>query len=699
MPPSPTQFTALLLQSAGAILLAAVFRSFYRFHARGYLLDWTWSWVALALHFLGMALARGVLAELPPDGALRLANASMVLAFGYLHLAWLLYGIYELATGDTVPARTQGLALVASALFGVMSALLFGWGPEAELGRVTLRYALPAGAGAAAYLLSAAGIWRAHRGDRGSRFGRVPPRERGFGVRLLAGAFVVFGLEQLQYLALSGLTLARATEPGYAAYLGFLDLLIQIALGFGLVIWLMEDERRSTIDAAAQVEHLAYHDTLTGLPNRRLLLDRLSLAIAHAARGGHMLAIFFLDLDRFKLINDSLGHSTGDRLLKSIAGIMRGLLREEDTVARIGGDEFTILAPRVKGVDDVLTVARKVRDALKQPVAIDGRDLYISTSIGISLYPSDGPDGETLLKNADAAMYRAKTQGRDTFQLYAPAMNERALEQLALESSLRRAAAKDELLLHYQPVVEMRTGNVVSVETVLRWQHPALGLLLPDNFISLAEATGLIVPIGAWVLETACAQVREWQRQGSPNLRAAVNLSVRQLQQPEFFTMVTETLQRTTLAPHALELEITESVAMQAAEGVTEKLRELKRLGVRISIDDFGTGYSSISALRLYPVDALKIDKAFVRDISAGGGGERIAAAVIALARSLDLGVIAEGVETSEQLAFLRDAGCDRWQGYLLSAPIPAADCGAILRSRSAVASFPWHRTERQTTR
>jgi len=446
-----------------------------------------------------------------------------------------------------------------------------------------------------------------------------------------------------------------------------------------MVIWLLEDERRTAVDAASQIEHLAYHDALTGLPNRQLFLDRLDVAIASAHRSGTQLGVFFLDLDRFKLINDSLGHSVGDKLLQVVARRIRALLRDDDTVTRIGGDEFTILVPSVERVEDATVVARRVRETLKHPIVIDGRELFVSASIGVSLYPSDGDDAETLLKNADTAMYRAKTQGRDTVQLYAPAMNARALEQLTLENRLRRALPNGELELFYQPIVAMSTRRICAMETVLRWRHPELGLLAPDAFVALAETTGLIVPIGEWVLRTACRQLREWQEGGLPELRAAVNLSVRQLQQADFVSLVSEILGETRIPPETLELELTESMAMQSDGDALGKLRELKRLGVRISIDDFGTGYSSLSALRLFPADSLKIDRSFVGQIATDPDDAAIAEAVIALARSLKLHVIAEGVETREQLEFLRDHHCDYWQGFLFCQPRPAAACSAML--------------------
>jgi diguanylate cyclase (GGDEF)-like protein/PAS domain S-box-containing protein len=432
--------------------------------------------------------------------------------------------------------------------------------------------------------------------------------------------------------------------------------------------------------AEEQIKNLAYHDSLTGLPNRRLFQDRLSVAIAQAHRSGQPLAVIYLDLDRFKPVNDSLGHAAGDRLIQDVAERLRTCLREGDTVARLGGDEFTLLLPGVSQVVDVARVAEKVLDTLRLPFQIEGREIFATASIGISLYPEDGRDAETLVKNADAAMYRAKQQGRDNYQLYAPALNASALERLALESNLRHALAKDELLIHYQPVLELATGRVRAMEALLRWQHPDLGLVPPAEFISLAEVTGLIIAFGPWVLRTACAQTRAWQEAGHTELGVAVNLSARQFQHPDLVAQVRRALEETKLEPAFLELEITEGSAMHG-EAAVQTLRELKALGVRVAIDDFGTGYSSLSYLRRFPIDTLKIDRSFIADITRDPDDAAIATAVIALAHTLKLRVVAEGVETDEQAAFLSARRCDHVQGFLFGVPLPAEDCSGLLEA------------------
>ncbi len=423
-----------------------------------------------------------------------------------------------------------------------------------------------------------------------------------------------------------------------------------------------------------QIRALAYHDTLTGLPNRLLFGDRLSLAVAQAHRQSQGLAVLFLDLDRFKLINDSLGHSVGDRLIRGVADRLTTCVREGDTVARLGGDEFTLLLPAVEREADAARVADKVLDVLRVPFALEGRELFVTASMGISLYPADGHDAETLVKNADTAMYRAKEDGRDNYRIYAHAMNATALERLALENSLRRALANEELVLYYQPLMNLASGSLHGMEALLRWQHPELGIVKPTDFIPIAEITGLILPIGPWVLKTACAQARRWQLAGHDGLSMAVNLSARQFQQPDLVAQVRRALDETGLPPRSLEIEITESNAMQNGETTVRTLQDLKSLGVRLSIDDFGTGYSSLGYLRRFPIDTLKIDQSFVRDLTDDPDDAAIVSTMIAMARTLKLEVVAEGIETPGQLAFLADHGCDRGQGYQFSPPLPARE-------------------------
>jgi len=439
--------------------------------------------------------------------------------------------------------------------------------------------------------------------------------------------------------------------------------------------------RRKQVEG--ELRHLANHDTLTGLPNRSLLLDRLSQSIAFANRQNGEVAVLLIDLDRFKNVNDSLGHDVGDKIITEVARRLRGRVRDGDTVARWGGDEFVVVLGDVVREEAVANLAQKLLESLSQPMTIDEHELYPAGSIGISLYPKDGDSPNALLKNADTAMYRAKDAGRNNFQFYAHEMNARALDRLKLDGGLRRALLREEFVLHYQPQMDIATGEIVGVEALLRWHPPEQPPVFPNDFIPIAEETGLIVQIGEWVLRTACRQLRRWEEAGlAPHLKMAVNLSARQFKQHNIVNMVSHVLQQSGCAPERLELEITESVVMDNPEAAAATLHQLSAMGVSLAIDDFGTGYSSLSYLKRFPIDALKIDRSFVRDISTDAEDAAIARAVIALAHSMRLKVIAEGVETAEQLAFLRDESCDQMQGYLLSRPVDAEQIAALLAQR-----------------
>jgi diguanylate cyclase (GGDEF)-like protein/PAS domain S-box-containing protein len=431
-----------------------------------------------------------------------------------------------------------------------------------------------------------------------------------------------------------------------------------------------------------RVQHLAHHDFLTDLPNRVLLNDRITQAISLAERNRTQTAVIFLDLDRFKNVNDSLGHTVGDKLLQEVAWRLRGSMRASDTVSRLGGDEFVILIPDMADAADVARTAQKVLDAVSHPYSIDGHELVTTPSIGISVYPNDGHDVETLLKNADAAMYHAKESGRNNYQFFTQDMNTRALERLSLERSLRRAIDREELRLHYQPQYDVRTGRIVGVEALIRWEHPDLGLIPPGRFMLFAEDTGLILPVGEWVLREACRQNQAWQSQGLPAVRVAVNISALQFRNAGFPLTVQAALKEAGLNSRWLVLEVTESVIMQDAERVTDSLKQLKSLGLELAIDDFGTGYSSLSYLKRFPIDRIKIDQSFVRDITSDKDDEAITSAIIGLTHNLGLRTIAEGVETPEQLDFLQRHGCDEAQGFLFSRPLTPEECTTVLSSQ-----------------
>lgn len=435
-------------------------------------------------------------------------------------------------------------------------------------------------------------------------------------------------------------------------------------------------ERKKTEE---KIKNLAYFDVLTGLPNRRLFTDRLQVAIATAHRHGSSLAIMFLDLDLFKRINDTLGHGVGDLVLVETANRLGLCIREGDTVARLGGDEFVILLPELDHVEDAAKLAERVIAQVKQPFVIDEHELYVTTSAGIAVYPDDGLTVEGLIKNADTAMYRAKDLGRNSYQLYTPSMNARSFERLAMESSLRHALSRDEFTLVYQGKVDLVSGRLSGVEALVRWRHPDMGLVMPAEFIPLAENMGLIGDIGAWVLKAACRQCKSWHDLGLPPVRIAVNVSALQFREGDVPAIVREALAESGLPPQFLELELTESVLMQRVEEVAQVLRELRQMGVHISIDDFGTGYSSLSYLKRMPIDALKIDRSFVHDILedgtvTNGEGAEIVSTIINLAHNLRLRAVAEGVETAEQAEFLRARGCDEIQGYLISRPVSGED-------------------------
>jgi diguanylate cyclase (GGDEF)-like protein len=424
---------------------------------------------------------------------------------------------------------------------------------------------------------------------------------------------------------------------------------------------------------------------LTGLPNRLLFRDRISIALAHARRAQRNCAVIFLDLDQFKLVNDTLGHTFGDRLLQAIGARLVSCVRAEDTVARMGGDEFTILLTDLVDRRGASTVAHKVLDAVRHPVTVDEHELYVTTSIGISIFPDDGADAEMLLKNADRAMYRAKELGRDNFQFATIYEGE---GRLALERSLHHGLERGEFVIHYQPMVEIATGRVVGAEALVRWNRPDHGLVGPEEFIPIAEETRLIVPLGEWVLRTACTQMKAWHDAGHAWLRIAVNLSPRQFQQRDLTATVERILAETGYPAPLLDLEITESTAMANVELSLQILNRLKDMGIRISIDDFGTGYSSLSYLKRFPIDTVKIDQDFVRDVTSADTA--IISAVISMARALNLRVIAEGVETEEQLAFLRREQCSEMQGFLYSEPLPAAEFEEALRTAASVAKSPY---------
>lgn len=421
----------------------------------------------------------------------------------------------------------------------------------------------------------------------------------------------------------------------------------------------------------ARIEHLAFHDLLTGLPNRRLLTDRIQVAIAQAAREANGIALLFIDLDRFKNINDSLGHQVGDQLLRMVGERLKAWVRSGDTVSRVGGDEFIVLCPNCDSPADASSLGEKLLEAVAKPYRIGDTELVITASIGIALYPDNGTDANSLIGNADVAMYLAKENDRNNYQFYSPELNARNLERLQMELRLRHALEEGEFMLYFQPQIDAKSGKIVGAEALIRWLEPELGLIPPGRFIPLAEETGQIQAIGEWVLQQACRHLKKWKQMGLPELPIAINLSARQFKQSSFVDTISQTLDDYKIPPHLLELELTESMLMKDVPQTTAKLNQLKRMGFRISIDDFGTGFSSLNYLRHFPLDVLKIDQSFVRELFDESAALAIIESIIALARSLGMRTVAEGVETAEQRSILESRGCDILQGYLISRPLP----------------------------
>ncbi|HKW37492.1 MAG TPA: EAL domain-containing protein [Burkholderiales bacterium] len=471
---------------------------------------------------------------------------------------------------------------------------------------------------------------------------------------------------------------------------GLAGLLPLFAMIGGRISRLRERLRRSNEElrsALGAVRQMATHDHLTGLPNRVLFNEELQRALARAERHGRPVALFFMDLDRFKNINDTLGHQFGDRVLQEAAKRLSSCVREGDIIARLGGDEFVLLVEELGEPAALTEVARKLLGAVSDLGTIDGQELNISLSIGICSYPSDGRDAKTLLAGADIAMYRAKDEGRNRFCFYSADLQSHTPEKLALEAGLRHGLERREFRVHYQPKLDMATGEITGVEALLRWQHPELGLLLPEKFIQLAEQTGLIIPIGLWTLREVCTRAKAWQDSGLPRMPVAVNLSACQFEQDQLVPQLAEILRSTGAEPGILELEITESMVMQDPDQAVKLMQNLRAMGVRLTIDDFGTGYSSLGYLKRFPINSLKVDRSFVRDLPHSADDIAITRAVIAMAHSLQMNVIAEGVELKEQFDVLRDEGCDEFQGYLCRPPLVEEELIRFIRETATDAA------------
>jgi diguanylate cyclase (GGDEF)-like protein len=516
------------------------------------------------------------------------------------------------------------------------------------------------------------------------------------GVRRWTSARELYGFPLAVLVGLSVDEQMASAQRQSRAYLGWAALgsvLVVLLTGLlGRMSWQLAQgrlrESETKLEHAERVEYLAYHDGLTGLPNRSMFSKQLGHSISEAHRYERRLAVAFLDLDRFKQINDTLGHEAGDQLLQQVAGRLKGCVRDSDTVARLGGDEFVVLLPELADEKYASIVAQKILAAAARPFTLMGQEFRVTASIGISTYPQDGLDEQTLTKNADIAMYQAKAEGKNNFQFYSEKLNANSLERLTLESSLRHALEHNEFRLHYQAKRDIASGKITGMEALLRWEHPDLGTVAPMQFIPVAEETGLIIPIGKWVLKTVCLQSIAWRKQGLPALSIAVNLTERQFRDEQLLTDVASILTETHMDPRLLEIELTESLLIHHVENTLRILTGLKALGIRIAVDDFGSGYSSLALLQRFPLDTIKIDRSFVRDIVGAREDTGLADAIIAMGKSLSLTVVAQGVETKEQADHLRAHACDELQGFYFKRPLPVDEFTQLLRDQATEITY-----------
>lgn len=625
------------IAAGSASLLALLLAYVNRVNPRAHLAHWSAAWAAFAT---GQAVAAA--------GVLSPAAASAVVS-----VTWVLFAAgvvagaaaYRLRGGLPVTIARRGQLIVAGVALGAIAAATSGVATAAVGPTVSVVMAIVLGVA----LLS--------RRDRAT-------------VALFIGAAAVAGGDVL---------VALHRVDGMFVWLPY-ALLAAVTVGAAF-----EREREESFATIAQVERLALCDPLTGLPNRRLFADRAAVALAHARREGSCVAVVFLDLDRFKFVNDAMGHDVGDEVLKMFGKRLRDNLREGDTVARLGGDEFTLLLSGIRDAQDATVIAGKLLAKLRVPLQVGERSLAATASIGISVYPRDGSATDTLLRNADAAMYRAKQRGGDNVQLYVPGVDASTTEQAEIEARLRRAVAAEEFELYYQPRVHLETGRVVACEALIRWNEPGRGLVMPYDFLRAAEASGIIVPIGQWVLRTACAQAQQWHESGFPEVVVSINLSPRQFKQYDLPQTIADALQHTRLQARYLELEVDETGLMQDGEDSVRILKNLKAVGVRVLISGFGAGYSSLRYLRRFPIDGLKLDRSFLTGPQSVVD-RTLATAALDMARALHLNVVGEGVETPEAAQFLREHSCCGMQGFLVSAALPAEQCTRFMQP--AIAGF-----------
>ncbi|MEW6336316.1 MAG: EAL domain-containing protein [Acidobacteriota bacterium] len=661
------------LQALVGLLLAATLVAFYRVYGRRHLLLWAWSWLALAVYFLtaGASFHLAIFRVLATDHVVRLLLVFVSLAAALAQATTLVLGAREL-TGGRRPSRKAVVAVLAGLTFLATLATLAwssteGTGAERYFVRVGLRCLLTG----SAFLIAGVGIW-SHRDARG------------MGPRLLGGALLLYGFQQVHYFALAVVRLLATRDFFYPAYLGFVDLLLQIVMGMGMLIWQLEEERIKTLRATDRIDYLTNYDRLTGLPNRLLFDQRLELALERCRTEGTRLAVIVVDLDRFGVINTSFGHSFGDEVLRLLGQRLAAECRPGDVVARVGLDEFGVLLTRLANPADHGERVAHMLASTRRPFLLQRREVLVTASAGVALFPEHGKDPLTLVQHAEAAMQTVQTTRRDGFAEYDPAMVGIAPERYSLEAEVRKALERGEFCLHFQPIVSARDGRMAGVEALIRWKHVERGVLPPREFLGVAEALGILDAVESWVLTTACRQMRAWDDQHLSPLRMSVNLSAHRFQRPELAQRVQALIAEVGLAPERLVVEITENAAMEQAEATQRTLRELRDIGVGIAIDDFGTGYSSLAYLSTLPVSELKLDRSFVQNLINNPDNEAIVAAVVALAHGLGMPVVAEGVETEDQRVTLVRLGCDFIQGYLVARPMPAEAFSRFMASAAS---------------
>jgi diguanylate cyclase (GGDEF)-like protein len=646
--------TSVVLLTAASLLFAIAFSILGRRMPQDYVRTWQLCWITLAFFHLIVAVSFWLTYLLGPvPGFVRWPLSVLAHTAGFLHVAFLLGGVSEYTAGRGLPHR-RWLALAAGA--GGVTALLFPWEASPTLEGAFVRAGVRGLMHGAVLLVGLLFHWR-------TLATRLSASRRVLGASLLG-----YGLHGF-YVAVATITTPTMGAPTpQQLVIGFVEIVLLIAVACGMGLVMLEETTAAVTQATARIEHMAYHDPLTGLPNRALFSDRLRHALAQAGRRPERVGIVSFDLDRFKVLNDGLGHEQGDQLLRAVARRLTDTLREGDTIARVSGDVFAVLV-HVGRAQDAFIVADKALRALREPFELEGREVYVTASAGLAVCDEHVDSAETLLRQADAALHRAKAEGRDAVSVFDRTMQSSGAEQIVLESALRRALTRDELAVHYQPMVRIDTGAVVGMEALVRWNHPIRGLLKPAEFLAVAESTGLIVDIGTWLLDVACRQLGDWHRRGFPGLRMSVNVSAHELAHRHLLYHVAAALAKAQTPADALCIEVTEQVALEQPDDIIRELQALRALGVRIALDDFGTGFSSLVHLRRLPVDELKIDASFVQGAVREPSAAAIVSAVTGLARDLRLAVVAEGVETDDQLEVVVERGCGIVQGYLFAAP------------------------------